>query len=383
MPSISSTVLAAGAAVLAGLLSLRQPVFATDIATSDPASNIVDEEFDQGSAQFAWVDLAGNLWVGKVDPNTGAFVPPTGKGVLVDGTAAPLSGNGTTNVNGPEWAYSSAGAQLVYTRLDRTSGGLSLATAVQNGTTWTASAILEGDNRQGPIGSEDTNDTAPRIIYFDAGGFGNSAILWRDLYEPSTEGTVDSAGASGARWKPMSHSVVYTRSINNVQQVFEFDTDTGTVTQITFDKGDKSAVFSWQAPEFGNDYVLFAESGGSQFLIYRKTNGRWKKINAVKPPSTGKYLLSPQYFVYNGKSYIFTVTSTSTNPYANVPTDIWLVGIDPASPFSRKVSDETVKARRDPEVFITNQGPYIYFNAISRAGGAVIYRADTGLGSTP
>jgi hypothetical protein len=45
-----------------------------------------------------------------VDPDSGAFLPADGQGVLVDKNAAAA----TTFGNGPEWAISAQGSQLVY-----------------------------------------------------------------------------------------------------------------------------------------------------------------------------------------------------------------------------------------------------------------------------
>jgi hypothetical protein len=74
--------------------------------------------FGEGNARFNWTDNNGNLWVGHLDPTTGAFPSPSPKNELADTTAFYF---GVFN-NGPDFAFSTpiAGqdpvSQLVYTR---------------------------------------------------------------------------------------------------------------------------------------------------------------------------------------------------------------------------------------------------------------------------
>ena len=69
----------------------------------------------------------------------------------------------------------------------------------------------------------------------------------------------------------------------------------------------------------------------------------------------------PPLFTYNGKSYVFMAAYVSPNTY---PTEIWISSIDAANPLMRRITSNTpLRARNDPEVFITNNaGPYIYYN---------------------
>jgi hypothetical protein len=69
--------------------------------------------FNTGNSRFAWIDNDRNLWLGWVDFQTGAFIPPDGKGQLLDVGAVPIAVYG----NGPEWMSSSTwGSQIVYSR---------------------------------------------------------------------------------------------------------------------------------------------------------------------------------------------------------------------------------------------------------------------------
>src|SRR5271167_1224877 len=43
--------------------------------------------FGEGNNRFNWTDLDGNLWIGHVDPNTGAITPENGMNELADTSA--------------------------------------------------------------------------------------------------------------------------------------------------------------------------------------------------------------------------------------------------------------------------------------------------------
>ena len=49
------------------------------------------------------------------------------------------------------------------------------------------------------------------------------------------------------------------------------------------------------------------------------------------------------------------------------PSSIWLSNIDAADPMFRKISnDSLLRARIDPEIFITANGPYVYYNRFNQ-----------------
>jgi hypothetical protein len=349
-----------------------------DVQVSEP--NLIDPEFDQVNSQFVWITGKGELWIGKVDPVTGDFTPPSGKNILIDTLAvpAPLVGNG------PEWVYTSSGPEVVYTRFT-SDGHMSIARAKSHdgGTSWVARVFQSGKDRFGPFGSLDLHDPTPRITYIGPGPGGTDVAMWRELDEASTEEIVPNSGFPGGRWVSGKRAIVFTQDTpDGLRQVFLYDVDTKRLEQITHDEGVKSATHMWAAPEYDNQYVLSVLTDDTHIGIYREIGGVWTKIYTVKPPSLGDFLWSPEPFVYNEKSYIVMVTSTTDNQRSRtVPTDIWLAGIDFKRPFYRQVSDSTVKVRKDPEVFITTQGPFVYY--LSTTDNGAVFRADTRLGPLP
>ena len=64
--------------------------------------------------------------------------------------------------------------------------------------------------------------------------------------------------------------------------------------------------------------------------------------------------------MHNSKSYLLF---TASKPPATYPSAIFLTGIDEASPTPVQLTpDVPLRIRTDPEVFVANDGPYIYYN---------------------
>ncbi|AGY56340.1 hypothetical protein [Gloeobacter kilaueensis] len=347
-----------------------------DILVSDPDAQVVDPEFDQATAQFTWTDKSGTLWVSGVDPVTGAFVPSSAKGISVDPGAVPV---GRGILNGPEWVLTSSGSQIVYSKYDANRRP-AIALAQQVGGLWSGELLPNSSGRSAPIGSLDPGDPKPRMSYTTKLSDGSQVSQWREINDASTEETIPGSGPAGDVWVMGKRSISLTESADRSASAIVYDTDQKTIDTVAAISSKKAAVYCWNAPEY-SQYVCFVQADDKTISIYRKFTGIWSKVLDIKPPSAGPFISSPQYFVHNGKSYIYMVTSTSSNAASRtVPSEIWLAGIDAVNPFYRRVSDNTERVRKDPEVFVTAQGPSIYFQVINTDDSTPIYRADTGLG---
>ena len=108
---------------------------------------------------------------------------------------------------------------------------------------------------------------------------------------------------------------------------------------------------------------------------------------SVQLPTATPYAWSPEFFIHNGKSYVFFQMNTSSNwnDYTK-PNLLAMMGItDDNSQIQKLVaSGAKSRARTDPEYFITAQGPFIYYNRYAYDGTTLtsegIWRVDTGLG---
>jgi hypothetical protein len=384
------------ASLLAGVCLL--PVFVhaaawePNEALVSSTADLLDPEFSQSLGMLTWSDQAGRLWVANVDRATGEFLPADGHGTLVDPYVA-MYADATKTYNGPEWVSTANGDQIVYTKFsgNHTEGNGRLGWAYQapNGG-WIAGFLGPDVPRLGPYGSKTNNDPAPRISYFDNRG----RHLWRELWNPATEQVIADFPASK---EPVRHvigarSVVYTKTVNGTDQAFVRDFDTAVVTQLTFDPGMKREVWIWRAPEFGGELLFSVLVDDSELRVYRaqSSDGAWVPIYS-QTLAGGNQIYSPEPFAYNGSSYIFFAVQLRGN---NFKSEIWISNIDASAPLFKRISDNTLlRARTDPEVFITDKGPMIYYNRFVNKGTVLrpkacikvecsegIFRADPGLG---
>lgn len=358
-------------------------------------ADLLDPEFSQSLAMAVWGDEIGRLWVVRVDRDTGDFIPADGRGILIDPDAQTY-GDAQKTYNGPEWVSTVAGEQIVYTKFDgyHTGANARLAWAFQapDGG-WVANFLGPALSRLGPYGSKTANDAAPLISYID----NRDNHFVRELWNPDSEQAVPEmpASAQPLRFAIGARAVTFTRPVDGVEQAFVRDVDTGVVTQLTFDATSKREVWMWRAPEFGDELVLSMLVNDVELHVYRLLpdaggSQSWQAIHRVSLP-TGWSMWSPEPFTYNGKSYLVMAVQLPGN---NFKSEIWVTNIDASAKMFRRITDNTtLRARTDPEVFITTKGPMIYYNRLANKGtrkprGCIkvhcsegVYRADPGLGA--
>ena len=375
-------------------------------------SDIIDYEFDwardgtycptcnygAGNSRLSYIDKDHNLWVGYIDSVSGYFYPSNGQAVLVDTTATAPGEIG----NGPEWVFSARGSELVYTRWTDGQPRMNLGYARQGGGAWVAGPIANTINRVLPLGTVDLTDPIPSVHYQNL-AIGNvvANIYWRDITPGSTEYKVPIATNDPGmtrRWVPGSRDIIITAprpgtagQVN--KQVLLYHTASGQLEQLTFDAVDKLWGFMWQAPEYNNENVFFAVVGGTQLVIYRnfpRTDGtsRWRVVNSIQMPQAAPYVSSPEPFVHNGRSWIIFTLSADADLHAYSLSQVAIAGVDPANPSLRILTSDAnpPRSRRDPEYFVTANGPYIYYNRwllptdTNPPINEGVFRVDTGLG---
>ena len=271
--------------------------------------------------------------------------------------------------NGPEWVSTASGDVIVYTKYagahSDNNSRIGLAQPDVNGV-WQGGFLgPEGAIRKAPYGSASKNDPAPRITYVD----NKENHYWRELFDPATEQLISDFPASNY---PIRHvrgarAVAYPLTVGDTDQIFYRNLDTGKVTQLTFDAGNKYEVWMWKAPEFANELIFMTLVDQLEFRVYRKlprpSDGVkvWTPIYSQMAPS-GNKIFSPEPFTWNGKSYVFMAQSVRGNKFRS---EIWIANIDAANPVFRRITDNTLlRTRTDPEVFITKSGPRIYYNRL-------------------
>jgi hypothetical protein len=151
------------------------------------------------------------------------------------------------------------------------------------------------------------------------------------------------------------------------QQVFLRDFDTQAVTQLTFDPTDKYEMWMWCAPEYANELVFFTLVNQVEIRVYRNTTQpdntkKWTPVFSQAVTDNKHTIYSPEPFVWNGHSYIFMAQTVQPNKFRS---EVWISNIDPAAPIFKRITPlDPLKTRTDPEVFITDAGPLVYYNRL-------------------
>lgn len=347
-----------------------------DVVVSDPARSLPDPEFDNMNFLFCWQDTDGYLWIGQVDPVTGEFNPPDGRGSVVDRNLMPTGRGGRKLSFGPEWGFSRLGAEIYYA--EKTHRKF-LVKAFRDGEKWVSEKIPDGNRRIAPLPSKNWQDDAPDLAYTVA-SVDDAKLCWQLQNDPGDEKCVEAPDKLGYRWIDGRQALLITKKYDGVAQVALLDARTAIITQLTFDAGHKGQAFMWRAPEFANNWVMFAPVDKKLINIYFFQNEHWVLISTLDPPSARPYILSAEPFLYNGRSYLSMMLSESKQSNANTPSDIWIATIDPAYPLYRQVSeDNQLRVRKDPESLQTAEGLFIYYTEYTN-GVKIIHRCATGLG---
>jgi hypothetical protein len=349
---------------------------------------IFDFEFEPNGDRITWISPFDEVWVGGVDPATGAFTPITGQGELV-GPGALLQ------VNGPEWVATASGFRIVHNKLEAEVAKVSQASF--DGDEWNNSTVPFSDRCFAPLGNVEPVGAMAPILSIQVADEDpdRMRLVWHLLDAPGPPRVIPkSNGAKAGRWVPGELEVVFAAPVPNGRQAFHYDGVTHSTQQLTFDSGLKQTVFMWEAPEFGGEKIFFAAVNGaqmSQLRVYRfldpDSNGvfEWTVVKTINPPSSGIFFWSPEPFVHNGRSYIFWVACTNPGqPNPANPTQIWIAAADPADPFYANLSNPALpRLRHDPEVYVSDQGPYVYYSRFVPGTPQQyegVYRVDTGLG---
>lgn len=360
---------------------------------------LLDPEFNQAKGLLTWVDMIdGSIWIGGFNKTTGALEPADGRLKLVEKSAYPYGGLGFS-LNGPEWVLGGATDRIVYTRqiagLEPTPENAELGAAFQRASDgkWVTRTVAPGFHRSAPFGSEIEGDPRPRISYNDE--LGNH--YWRELDDASTEELLP--GLAPGLLPAVRHvrgsgerGMAYPALVAGVPQVHHYDVDTKVFTQITDEPGIKEQAWMWRAPDFGDDLVMLTTIDKTTLGLYQRvTQGdgtlRWTRVRTLAAPEGGR-IFSTEPFVYGGKSYTLLQVFVGDYPQA-----IWLFDFDETAPIQRRLTPRLPdRARADPEIVFTANGPIVYFSRFNQTKGAYwlcvpcaegLYRANTGIAVSP
>lgn len=268
-------------------------------------NNSNDPEFDDATLQATWQEAGNdNVWLCKVDPNSGQFIPASGKGTLL-GKAAPV----LATFNGPEFGRNTAGLAIYYTGYDANKKFQNFR--YENGKTVqiTQSPVDLHVN----IATNNSKDPFAKIINAEGTSKKNSEIKfsWISEDKPNERHPFPVAYAyqNSARWIPGENAIVTNmKDANGVRQIARYDVQTGATTILSKDKDDKVGAFFFNAPEYNNEKLFFGIVNANEFRIYRFINNAWTPIKSIFAPY-GKFV-GGEPVVYKNRTYIHYATNT-------------------------------------------------------------------------
>lgn len=354
----------------------------TDVVISDPNQSILEPEYDLANDHVVWADPDFNIWVAPLHPQTASIQFEAAQ--LIDTDLAPFS----VSFLGPEWVYGLEGSQIVYTRFDDlnadgqvTTDELSLHKAEQTATGWEAAPLEAGGDRYTPLGSLNAEDETPLIVY---GKGPNRDVVWRQLDDPASEVDLPGNILSGRWIEGEAALIAIAAAGEGTFEIVRYDTDTGQQTPLIATENLNIVPFMWQAPEFDNELIFFTteRANPTEILVYREIDGEWTAIQSLQSPNEEQpFLLSPEPFVVDGKSYISFSTIAEMPEIGELgpDSDIWIAGIDPEADFYRQLTEPSAAIRGEPEPVVLESGAFIFFTELDTNGNHLVRRTDTGL----
>jgi hypothetical protein len=342
-----------------------RPLAGQVVTISPPGSRYIDPELLQEESLIAF-QSSNEIWLARLDRETGDFVVPGGKETLIDTKAAPLR----VTHNGPEFGLSSVGWALYYAK-----------GSAENRQVWEAK-IVDGEiqRRQLTSGVSHDNQLAGKgrsdfqglLTVRHVGD--RQQVVWLSVDHPSEEHPVDDYALRNVptRWAEGGRHIAARRLESG--QIFLVDTRDNSVTKVSNDEGYKSDPSAWFAPEFGGDMLVYGIVDDKALAVFKDNGGEyWERIASVPIPegSVKEVLRSPQPFVFNGKSYFcFEVQEkgvrrtvggrTDSRDKARRDQEVWIVSLDGS--YQEECGDGTSPvSRSDPEVFVGTSNVFVYY----------------------
>lgn len=326
------------------------------------------------SALLTYQAAGGDIYLARLDPDTGLFVSSEGKDILIDTDGArPIE-----TFNGPEFGYDATGWALYYAKPHNDVVQIWRARLQTDGSVETT-PLTSGPRHQTQLVSR--NGAAPQTyVAAIQGTWQNGNAVYFDTAQPDVTVPFEiiENGIAGVRWVDQSYLITFSeREGANRGQVMLLDAASNSdPVMITNDAGDKTDPYGWYATDFGQrELLVVAIVDNSAAAVYRNTGGDYyERIATLTPPPDAQFsfVSSAEPFVVGGKSYISLVIKNATsNRDQFSDSEIWLFDLndDPATRYTERCdSGEPGLSRSDPEVFIGTERVFLYYNVLSGEG---------------
>ncbi len=378
-------------------LKFASPEFVLeDIRIGTSTASYLAPEFLPGGSRVAFLDGVNTLWLGELDPVTGLFVSGHGRDLSVDSGLASLA----SAADGPEWGFNSSGPALFYTK-PGAFGHLQIWSThfLSNGPLTFALTTGQSNESFGVRPSQEPTASSVKIA-FSVGAPALSSMVWADENTPSIAAALpqQAGGTLNARWIPGTTDIAYRASPvgqPTPTQIARYRTTNGAVSILTTNAGDKTDVWAFVAPEFGNELCYAAVVDHDYIAIYRdlrdNTNGYFTQVAALTLPTNATqrfiYSMEPVQGLrgFDGTSYFTCAAYQNDNPVTPGDGAIWLLALGPDTNhfLARRVDDgagsNVAADRREPKTFVGANEVFLYYTRYDGANPVQLHRARTGL----
>jgi acetyl esterase/lipase len=360
-----------------------------DVRMGDSQFAYIDPEFLQTEGRAVFLDSRLDIWVGEIDAATGLFRSESGRDQRVDTGISQWS----RYSNGPEWGLDAKGPALFYVK-NNAQGAGQLWRAEPPWDNPRLTPLTHDTDIHNWICEPSVNPALPStrvIVYHGKPRAPSNVDAWLDEDKPGqlhpfTERMIV------ARWAYNTNLVTFAYRARPGQtepsQVLLVDTDTGRSRVITADEGNKIDPWLWQAPEFGGEVLLCANTNSHALGIYRdaKRDGSpWHRIATLRLPADAPHQTLKSIEPVNGgrgawgRSY-FTVQAGDDK---DKDTSIWLFGFSADGQHLIRRLDNGAQtgkpARRlDPESYLGDRELFVYYTLVGD-GPSQFHRCRTGI----
>ncbi len=361
----------------------------------------IDPEFSDVACQVAFQDRLNQLWIGDIDPSSGLFRTSSGRDYLMD-TDLPIlmydpeHPDWKYSTNGPEWTRYLGMDWIVYTRFDDHDLMQQWSARLTNGQPLRFRLTNHSEDCYGNMPSRYDDGAPTRLAFTHRWPIYLAQTAWIYVNEPGVFHEIDAHDPLRmSMWSPVSPDFlfIYRPEGAPLGQVARVNADTGILTVLTTDEGEKDDPGMFRAPEYGNEILLVANVDNGALGIYRdlgSPDSAWTRVATLElpPEAPYHYISSPECIApatgIGGVSYFALLARESADRRS--PGSIWIfgLGMDPENSLVRRVDDGAIDSslavRMEPEPFFGTDEVYVYYNYYDLQSGVHgLRRARTGL----